>query len=129
MAERKKKKGLTTIQRKFLEEYVKDYNGTRAYMRACPNVTYSSAHTLSGRILKMPEAKEYLDKLEREIYEAYRINAEHIATELAKIAFMDDEATKKDKMKAMELLQKQLGLQQQNIKADVNNDIIITVGE
>ena len=77
----------------------------------------------------MPEAKEYLGKLEREIYEAYRINAEHIATELAKIAFMDDEATKKDKMKAMELLQKQLGLQQQNIKADVNNDIIITVGE
>ena len=80
MAERKKK-GLTTIQRTFLEEYVKDYNGTRAYMRACPNVTYSSAHTLSGRILKMPEAKEYLDKLEREVYEAYRINAEHIATE------------------------------------------------
>ena len=128
MAERKKK-GLTTIQRAFLEEYVKDYNGTRAYMRACPNVTYSSAHTLSGRILKMPEAKEYLDKLEREIYEAYRINAEHIATELAKIAFMDDTASQKDKMKAMELLQKQLGLQQQKITADVSTNINIEIGE
>ena len=128
MAERKKK-GLTTIQRTFLEEYVKDYNGTRAYMRACPNVDYETAKVTACHIMKKPEAHEYLDQLEKEKFQELRINAEHIATELAKIAFMDDEATKKDKMKAMELLQKQLGLQQQNIKADVNNDIIITIGE
>ena len=124
-----KRRVLTAIQRRFLEEYIKDYNGARAYMRACPNVDYETAKVTACHIMKKPEAHEYLDQLEGEKFKELRINAEHIATELAKIAFMDDEATKKDKMKAMELLQKQLGLQQQNIKADVNNDIIITVGE
>ena len=42
---------------------------------------------------------------------------------------MDDEATKKDKMKAIELLQKQLGLQQQKITADVSTNINIEIGE
>ena len=124
-----KRRVLTAIQRRFLEEYIKDYNGTRAYMRACPNVDYETAKVTACHIMKKPEAHEYLDQLEKEKFQELRINAEHIATELAKIAFMDDEVSKKDKMKAIELLQKQLGLQQQNIKADVNNDIIITVGE
>ena len=124
-----KRRVLTAIQRRFLAEYIKDYNGARAYMRACPHVDYETAKVTACHIMKKPEAHEYLDQLEKEKFKELRINAEHIATELAKIAFMDDEATKKDKMKAMELLQKQLGLQQQNIKADVNNDIIITIGE
>lgn len=124
-----KRRVLTAIQRRFLEEYIKDYNGTRAYMRACPNVDYETAKTTACHIMKKPEAHEYLDQLEKEKFKELRINAEHIATELAKIAFMDDEASKKDKMKAIELLQKQLGLQQQKITADVNNDIIITIGE
>lgn len=125
----KKAGTLTVIQRRFLQEYIKDYNGARAYMRACPDVDYDSAKATAYVILKKPEAHAYLDQLEKEKFQELRINAEHIATELAKIAFMDDEASKKDKMKAIELLQKQLGLQQQNIKADVNNDIIITIGE
>ena len=29
-----KKGTLTSVQKRFLEEYIKDYNGTRAYMRA-----------------------------------------------------------------------------------------------
>lgn len=124
-----KRRVLTAIQRRFLEEYIKDYNGARAYLRACPNVDYETAKVTACHIMKKPEAHEYLDQLEGEKFKELRINAEHIATELAKIAFMDDEASKKDKMKAIELLQKQLGLQQQNIKADVNNDIIITIGE
>ena len=124
-----KKGTLTNTQKRFLEEYIKDYNGTRAYMRAYPNASYDSAKATAYVILKKPEAHAYLDQLEGEKFKELRINAEHIATELAKIAFMDDEVSKKDKMRAMELLQKQLGLQQQNIKADVNNDIIITIGE
>lgn len=79
--------------------------------------------------MKKPEAHEYLDQLEKEKFKELRINAEHIATELAKIAFMDDTASQKDKMKAMELLQKQLGLQQQKITADVSTNINIDIGE
>lgn len=124
-----KRRVLTAIQRRFLEEYIKDYNGTRAYMRACPNVDYETAKTTACHIMKKPEAHEYLDQLEGEKFQELRINAEHIATELAKIAFMDDEVSKKDKMKAIELLQKQLGLQQQKITADVSTNINIEIGE
>lgn len=125
----KKAGTLTVIQRRFLQEYIKDYNGARAYMRACPDVNYDSAKATAYNILKKPEAHAYLDQLEKEKFQELRINAEHIATELAKIAFMDDEASKKDKMKAIELLQKQLGLQQQKITADVSTNINIEIGE
>ena len=121
--------GLSNIQKKFLQEYIKDYNGARAYMRARPEVNYDSAKATAYNNLKKPEAHAYLDKLEHQKYEELRINAEHIATELAKIAFMDDEVSKKDKMKAIELLQKQLGLQQQKITADVSTNINIEIGE
>ena len=124
-----KRRVLTAIQRRFLEEYIKDYNGTRAYMRACPNVDYETAKVIVFHIMKKPEAHEYLDQLEGEKFKELRINAEHIATELAKIAFMDDTASQKDKMKAIELLQKQLGLQQQKITADVSTNINIEIGE
>lgn len=125
----KKAGTLTVIQRRFLQEYIKDYNGARAYMRACPDVDYDSAKATAYVILKKPEAHAYLDQLEKEKFQELRINAEHIATELAKIAFMDDEASKKDKMKAIELLQKQLGLQSQKIQADVSTNINIDIGE
>lgn len=125
----KKAGTLTVIQRRFLQEYIKDYNGARAYMRACTDVDYDSAKATAYVILKKPEAHAYLDQLEKEKFQELRINAEHIATELAKIAFMDDEASKKDKMKAIELLQKQLGLQSQKIQADVSTNINIEIGE
>lgn len=124
-----KKGTLTNTQKRFLEEYIKDYNGTRAYMRACPDVNYDSAKATAYVILKKPEAHAYLDQLEGEKFKELRINAEHIATELAKIAFMDDTASQKDRMKAIELLQKQLGLQQQKITADVSTNINIDIGE
>lgn len=124
-----KKGTLTNTQKRFLEEYIKDYNGTRAYMRAYPNASYDTANATSCRILKKPEAHAYLDQLEGEKFKELRINAEHIATELAKIAFMDDTASQKDRMKAIELLQKQLGLQQQKITADVSTNINIDIGE
>ena len=83
----KKAGTLTVIQRRFLQEYIKDYNGARAYMRACPDVDYDSAKATAYVILKKPEAHAYLDQLEKEKFQELRINAEHIATELAKIAF------------------------------------------
>lgn len=124
---------LTKIQMKFCEEYIKDYNATQAYLRASPEANYDTAKSKGCTILKMPLAQNYLTVLEQELYKEKRINAEHIANELADIAFADptgaEGLTYQVKMKALELLQKQLGLQQQSIKANVNtNDICITIG-
>ena len=55
-----------------------------------------------------------------------------VMSKLAEIAFSekgDSDYTTKDKLKALDLLQKQLGLQKQKLEADVNTDIIINIEE
>lgn len=121
--------GLTPKERKFCEEYVKTYSATQAYYNAYDTKNYDTANSKGYQILRRPGVKAYLDKLEKERCEQMRINAEHILTELANLAFYDTDINKRDKMKAIELLQKQLGLQQQKIQADVNNEININIGE
>lgn len=37
--------GLTPLQQRFCEEYVKDYNGTQAYLRANDNKEIKRANT------------------------------------------------------------------------------------
>lgn len=52
--------------------------------------------------------------------------------ELTTIAFAakgDKDYNANAKLKALDLLQKQLGLQTQKIQADVNTDIVINIGE
>lgn len=80
-------------------------------------------------MLKLDYIKDYLTLLEKEKFDAYLINAEHIANELAEMAFSKDTPATA-KLRAIDLLQKQLGLQQQKINADVNTTTInITVEE
>lgn len=117
--------------KRFCEEYVANgYNGTRAYMEAYA-CSQASAQNSAHRMMKMPEVVAYIAELEKDIYEANRINAEHIANELATMAFgkVSEETgiSHQTKLKALDLLQKQVGLQTQNIKADVNQDIIIRI--
>lgn len=131
MPRNKNKDGLTASQVKFCEEFIKSYNATQAYLAAYPNTTYDTANSAGPKYLKNPAIKAYLDKLEKEEFEAKRINAEHIASELAKMAFgeISKGNSQGGKIKALELLQKQLGLQTANIKADVDNNINITIDE
>ena len=120
--------GLTDTQRRFCEEYVKDYNAPQAYMRASETCTNNkNASIVANRILKKPEALNYIHKIQKEVFEAKCVNYERIADELSKIAF-DEKASKKDKMQALSLLQKQMGLDKQVIQADVNQQIVIKVG-
>ena len=60
--------------------------------------------------------------------EASAITGERIAQTLGEIAF-DENVGKRDRLAALNLLQKQFGLQQQKITADINTDINITIGE
>ena len=120
--------GLTETQMKFCEEYVKDYNGIEAYLRASPTCTSrTSASTMSYKLLKRKDIIAYIHELQKALFEAKCITAERIANELSKIAF-DEDNSKKDRMQAMSLLQKQMGLDQQVIKADVNQTTTIKVG-
>ena len=70
--------------------------------------------------MNKPEIKEYIEKRRTEIYDSLNIDANRIAQEIADIAFADkgDEVyNTSSKLKALELLQKQFGLQNQKIEA------------
>lgn len=117
--------------KRFCEEYVANgYNASKAYLVAYACAP-SSANFNAYRLMKRPDVSEYISELEKDIYEANRINAEHIANELATMAFgkVGEETgiSHQTKLKALDLLQKQVGLQTQNIKADVSQDIVIKI--
>ena len=129
-----RKEGLTKKEKAFCEEYV--LNGgsaTTAYLAAY-GCAYDTANAAGWKMLKKEHIREYMTALQKEAYDAACITAERVALKLSEIAFAD----KKDEhygaasqLKALDLLQKQLGLQQQKIEADLNahTEINITIEE
>ena len=122
--------GLTKKEKAFAEEYVRNGgNATQAYLFAY-DCCYDTAHKEGYRVLKRPGVKEYVTQLQKDAYAAACINAERVALKLAEIAFADkdDEAYgPSSQLKALDLLQKQLGLQHQKVEADISTDIIINI--
>lgn len=123
---------LTRKEKNFCEEYVRNGgNASQAYFAAY-DTTIENARKAYCKVYRKPEVKEYIRQLQQVEFEAACITAERIGLKLAEIAFAakDDEvygATAQ--LKALDLLQKQLSLQHQNIQADVNTDITITIEE
>lgn len=122
--------GLTVQQSKFCEEYVANgYNATQAYM-ASYNATYETANKNAWKILKMDAAQNYIVHIQKDRVKALNISAERILEELSTIAFAeksDQIYTVTAKLKALDLLQKQLGVQTQKINANVDSTIEINV--
>lgn len=108
----------------FCEEYLANgYNAKAAYRAIYKSKEARYAYVL----LKRPEVKEYLDTRIKELYEEKQVRAETIATELAHVAFtkdLNETITCSNKLKALELLQKQLGLQTQKMEADIKQAVI-----
>ena len=123
---------LTKKEKAFCEEYVVNgCNASRAYAKAY-ECSIEDARKRYCKTFRKPEVKAYITTLQREAYEAAYITAERVALKLADIAFAekDDEYYGVSaQLKALELIQKQLGLQQQKIEADLHNDIIININE
>ena len=116
---------LTKRQREFCEEYIKDYNLTKAYGRVYTSAAEKNWASLASKLFADARIKEYVRQLEEQVFLEKGINAEHIAVELAKIAFEDPDASRADKMKAIELLGKQINLYTQ--KVEVKDGLTIKV--
>lgn len=123
---------LTKKEKAFCEEYVANgCNASRAYY-AVYDTTPENARKLYCKTFRKPEVKEYIATLQKEALERACITAERVALKLGEIAFADKEdevygATAQ--LKALDLLQKQLGLQKQHIEADIHTDIVINIEE
>lgn len=124
--------GLTRQQTRFVEEYVSNgYHAIQAYLVAY-NTTYEVANSNAYRIARMPEAQKYMQYLQKDRIAAQGITAERVLEELATMAFAekgDEHYNATAKLKALDLLQKQMGLQKQQIKAEVeqNQEIRVTI--
>lgn len=127
-----RKNGLTKKEKAFCEEYV--INGgsaTKAYLTAY-DCAPTTASTAGWKVLKREGVKEYIAELQKEAFAAACISAERVALKLADIAFAEKEDEKYNasaQLKALDLLQKQLGVQTQKIEADISTDINITIEE
>lgn len=124
--------GLTEKEKAFCEEFIANgYNATQAYFTVYGG-TMGTARATGCKVIKRPQCKAYIEKLQKDAYESAFINAERVAVKLAEIAFAqkdDEDYGASAQLKALDLLQKQLGLQTQKVEADISTDINISIEE
>ena len=99
---------LTNKQKRFCEEYLIDLNATQAAVRA--GYSEKTADRIANQNLKKLEVQQYLQKLMQERSERTKISADDVVREHERIAMTDTEITGKEKIKALELLGKHLGM-------------------
>ena len=80
-------RGLNERHRKFCEEYIYDWNASRAYRVAYPHVTTLSAGQLGFQLLKNLKIKEYVEEVQKDIAKYVGISRSRIAKEYMKLAF------------------------------------------
>lgn len=116
---------LNMAQEIFCAEYVKNFgNASAAYHAAFPTIKHPGPPACA--LLKKKEIQERVKELQKEAFEAAALTPEKIGLKLNELAFGEN-VQPSAQLKALELLQKQFGLQQQSIKAQVVNDIVITI--
>lgn len=99
---------LTEKQKRFCEEYLIDLNGTQAAVRA--GYSEKSASRMAIELLNKTHVSNYLSELMKARSQRTGITADTVLEELKRIALTETEITGKEKLKALELLGKHLGL-------------------
>ena len=120
-------------QQDFILEYISNgFNAIQAYLSAYPTSSLKTANTNAYRLLGKDEIKQEIERQVKEMCDAKYIKAERVLMELADIAFAlkgDEVYDVKAKLKALELLQKQMGLQTTNSKIEATFEPVIFEGE
>ena len=123
---------LTDKERAFIDTYLTNgFSKEKAYLSVW-NCQESTAHAQAYYTFNRPEVQAYLEKRRADIYKGITVDAEMVLNKLAAIAFAakgDSQYTTKDQLKALDLLQKQLGLQKAKLEAEVNTDIVVNIEE
>lgn len=120
MAEKK----LSAKEELFVEAYIRyRFNASKAYSEVYPNMKNPNVR---GATLKNKLKDEIQIRVNELIGNTTEI-AEKVLLELQLLAFGKEDVKNADKLKAMQLLQSQMGLQQQNIKLDTTGNFDITI--
>jgi len=117
---------ITEKNKKFLEYYIIENHGGKAYKRVYENVSDSSAAECASRLLAKPEIQLELKKLQEERMERIMWSTEDVLKEIKEIAYSES-ASKAEKLKALELAAKSLGMFRD--KVEHSGGISITLGK
>jgi len=81
---------MTDAQKRFCEEYVLDFNATRAYKTAYPNCKKKdTARRLGSRLMTKEDITNYIQELLNESRERNKVTQDMIIKELSNIAFFN----------------------------------------
>lgn len=102
--------GLTEKQRRFCDEYLVDLNGTRAYMAVYPSVKKEqTASVCAAKLLRNAKVLAYLRESREEQQTRVQIRQDDVLRSIKEIA-EDVDVKPQDRLRALELLGKHLGL-------------------
>ena len=104
---------MTDKQRRFADEYLIDLNATRAYITAYPAIKQiHTAQSNGSRLLRNAEVLAYIQERQQAKQEQTGITQDMVIREIAAIAFetVSKAVNVKDKLRALELLGKHLGM-------------------
>lgn len=79
--------GLTKGQRAFVREYVRDWNGTQAAIRA--GYSEMTAHTQAWNLLKHPKVIQAINAYEKDLGTRFMVTKERVLKEMGLLAFSD----------------------------------------
>jgi phage terminase small subunit len=82
-------KPLTPEQQRFVDEYLIDLNGTRAYRIVYPGTSYASARALASQLLAKVNIRSEVKAARIEQQKRTRVTADRVIRELARCAFSD----------------------------------------
>ena len=104
------KENLTNKQKVFCQEYIVDNNGMRAAIVA--GYSKKSARVIASENLTKLNVKNEIARLQKKNIEKIEVTVEEILTELKRIAFdlQDSEVNMREKLRAIEMLGKHLGM-------------------
>lgn len=102
------KRKLTTQQRSFVAEYLKDQNATQAYLRVYGGST-KSAEASGPRLLGNVRVKIAVEKGLARLLDRANITAERNLARIAEIAYHNKKVAHRDVLKACELVGRTFG--------------------
>lgn len=124
---------LSEQQLKFCALYAGGKTQVAAYMEAYDITSPEKKHAAenaASRLLQKPEIRQCVKECQKIAFENLALTTEKVALKLAEMAFAekDDEVYNTSvQLKALDLLQKQMGLQKQKVDTNVNQTLEITV--
>lgn len=121
---------LTEQEKQFILIYISNgFNATDAYDITHPNVNARKSYS-SNAYKYRKRLQPFIEEKMRDKMEALDITAEHILMELAEMGFApkgDEDYCASVKLKALDLLQKQMGLQNKNVNMNAEVTGAVTI--